>query len=135
MLLPQIGSEGQKKILEAKVLVIGAGGLGCPLMQILASSGIGTIGIVDHDVVSQSNLHRQILFNESDIGKNKSEIAAIALTKLNAEIKINVYPYKLTVENAMQLINQYDLVIDGSDNFETKYLVNDTSVKCNKTFL
>ncbi len=129
MLLPELGIEGQQKLKAASVLVIGAGGLGCPVLLYLSAAGIGHIGVIDHDLVDESNLQRQILYNTSDIGKNKAETAVAKLQLLNPHISFNSFPFKLTVDNAATIIGRYDLVVDGSDNFPTRYLVNDTCVK------
>ncbi len=131
-ILPEIGEEGQKKLSESKVLVIGAGGLGCPVLQYLTAAGIGTIGIIDFDVVETSNLHRQILYGENLLGKNKALAAKNRLTDLNPEITINAYPEKLTTKNALSLFAQYDIIVDGTDNFSTRYLINDACVIAKK---
>ena len=130
--LKEFGIDAQQKLLAAKVLVIGAGGLGCPVLQYLTAAGIGTIGIVDFDVVDLSNLHRQILYTVDDIGKSKSETAARKLNALNPEINIQAINSKLQTSNALEIISAYDLVIDGSDNYSTRYLVNDACVLLNK---
>jgi sulfur-carrier protein adenylyltransferase/sulfurtransferase len=132
IILQEIGLEGQSKLKEAKVLVIGAGGLGCPVLQYLAGAGVGTIGIIDHDIVSESNLQRQILYTSEDVGFPKAERAAQRLQLLNPFVKINPYRFKLTNENALNLFAAYDLIIDGTDNFPTRYLVNDACVILNK---
>lgn len=132
MILKDFGEAGQQKMLQAKVLVIGAGGLGCPALQYLAAAGIGTIGIVDNDVVSLSNLHRQVLYSVNDIGLPKAQRAAEALHNLNPEIKIIAYPEKLTTQNAISIINDYDIIIDGTDNFSSRYMINDACVLLNK---
>lgn len=122
--MPQFGEEGQKKLKSAKIAVIGAGGLGAPVLQYLAAAGVGTIGIFDFDVVERSNLHRQVLFTVSDVGKPKSKVAVNRLRKLNPHIKLNPHQAKLTSENVLQLLGPYDMVVDGSDNFLTRYIVN-----------
>ncbi|WP_303317934.1 HesA/MoeB/ThiF family protein [Flavivirga abyssicola] len=132
IILSEIGQEGQDKISKAKVLVIGAGGLGCPILQYLTAAGIGTLGIVDFDVVELSNLQRQVLFGTSSLGENKAVAAKKRLEDLNNSISIISYPEKLTHKNAIELFNQYDIIVDGSDNFATRYLVNDASVITNK---
>src|SRR5437764_2503706 len=109
LMLPEIGIRGQEKIRNSKVLVVGAGGLGCPALQYLAAAGVGTIGIVDDDVVALTNLHRQILFTTADIGLSKAERAAAVLEKLNTDIKINPYNFRITNQNALELIEQYDI--------------------------
>lgn len=130
--LPEIGQEGQLKLKAAKVLVIGAGGLGCPVTQYLAAAGVGTIGIVDSDVIEESNLQRQILFTVDEIGEKKVDCAKRRLLALNPHIEVHAYPVTLTAQNALNIIEDYDLVIDGTDNFPTRYLVNDACVFLNK---
>lgn len=130
--LEEVGISGQQKLGSAKVLVIGAGGLGCPILQYLAASGIGTLGIVDHDTVSLSNLHRQILYTTNDIGNNKALVAQQKLQALNSEILIEAYPTVLTVDTCLDLIKRYDIVVDGSDNFVTRYLINDACLLLDK---
>ncbi|WP_248722669.1 HesA/MoeB/ThiF family protein [Seonamhaeicola sp. ML3] len=132
IILSEIGPEGQDKLSKAKVLVIGAGGLGCPILQYLTAAGVGTIGIIDFDKVELSNLQRQVLFGTSSLGKNKAQAAKTRLEDLNSDIKIKAYPEALTYQNALELFNQYDIIMDGSDNFETRYLVNDACVITNK---
>ncbi|WP_109302363.1 HesA/MoeB/ThiF family protein [Aquimarina sp. AU474] len=128
IILSEIGTSGQNKLSASKVLVIGAGGLGCPALQYLTAAGIGTIGIIDFDTVEASNLHRQILYGENSIGKNKAIAAKDRLVDLNPDITINVYPEKLTTKNALSLFAAYDIILDGTDNFSTRYLVNDACV-------
>jgi adenylyltransferase/sulfurtransferase len=135
ILLPEMGLAGQEKLKTAKVLVVGAGGLGCPVLQYLVAAGVGNIGIVDDDTVDMTNLHRQILYSANDVGKNKAITAVEKLSILNPFVQLTAYPDHLTAENAAELINSYDLVIDGSDNFETRYLVNDFCVELNKPFV
>jgi len=132
LILDEIGVNGQQKLKQAKVLVIGAGGLGCPILQYLTAAGIGTIGIIDHDVIDQSNLQRQILYNHNDIGQHKAKVAASKLASLNPYINFNTYLEQLTKNNALELFSKYDIIIDGSDNFPTRYLVNDAAVLTNK---
>jgi adenylyltransferase/sulfurtransferase len=132
LLLEKVGVEGQEKLKAAKVLVIGAGGLGCPVLQYLTAAGVGTIGIIDFDRVDATNLQRQILFTVADIGKNKALTAKNRLTQLNPHVKFDVYPEKLTTKNALELFEKYDVVVDGTDNFSTRYLVNDACVITNK---
>jgi adenylyltransferase/sulfurtransferase len=132
ILLKGFGLEGQHKLLQAKVLVVGAGGLGCPALQYLAAAGLGTIGIVDEDIVSITNLHRQILFTVDDIGLPKAFIAKERLAKLNPEINIAAYNERLTTGNALAIIKDYDIIIDATDNFSTRYLINDACVLLNK---
>lgn len=125
VLLPEVGEKGQIKLLKSKVLMIGAGGLGSPIGYYLAAAGVGTLGIIDEDVVDLSNLHRQILHPTSNVGKAKVESAKETINKLNPDVNVVTYQHRLTSENAIDLISQYDLVIDGTDNFATKYLIND----------
>lgn len=132
LILEEVGVEGQQKLKEAKVLVIGAGGLGCPILQYIAAAGVGTIGVIDDDTVDQTNLQRQILYTHNDIGLPKAEQAAKRLLAINPYISVTPYVAKLTKENALDLFVQYDIIVDGSDNFSTRYLVNDASVLTNK---
>lgn len=128
LILDEIGQKGQKKLKKSKVLVIGAGGLGCPVLQYLTAAGVGTIGIIDDDIVSVSNLQRQILYTHEDIGKPKVACAIKRLSNLNPFISFKGYPEKLTKENVIHLFKKYDVIVDGSDNFPTRYLVNDAAV-------
>lgn len=132
IILPEIGDEGQEKLKKAKVLVIGAGGLGCPILQYIAAAGVGTIGIVDFDKIEIHNLHRQILYTEDQIGLPKALTAKETVKKLNPLIAVQAFEEKLTVENASRIITDFDIVVDGSDNFSTRYLVNDTCVTLEK---
>ena len=132
MLLPEIGFAGQEKLKDAKVLVVGAGGLGCPLLQYLSAGGIGTIGIIDFDKIELHNLHRQILYTTDDVGKQKAFTAADKIKQSNPNINCIVFNEKLQQSNAEEIISQFDIVADGSDNFATRYLVNDVCVKLNK---
>lgn len=135
MLLPEIGNEGQEKIKNAKVLVIGAGGLGCPVLQYLAASGVGTIGMVDFDYVELSNLHRQILYNENYLELPKATTASEVLKKLNPVINYISFEEKITLDNCEPIVAQFDIIVDGCDNFATRYLVNDTCVKLGKPLI
>jgi len=132
IILSEIGQEGQNKISNSKVLIIGAGGLGCPVLQYLTAAGVGTIGIIDFDNVSESNLHRQILFGTSSLGVNKAIAAKSRLEDLNNTILIKAYPEKLTHKNAISIFKDYDIIVDGTDNFSTRYLVNDASILTEK---
>jgi len=132
IILSELGIEGQEKLKLAKVLVIGAGGLGCPVLLYLTGAGVGNIGIVDDDLVEESNLHRQVLFNMQDLGNSKAETAVNKLRVLNPYVSFTAYNYRLKVENAAELFSGYDLIIDGSDNFPTRYLANDTCVQLDK---
>ncbi len=132
LLLPEVGIEGQRKLKQAKVLIVGAGGLGSPVSLYLAAAGVGTLGIVDFDIVDETNLQRQILYTTEDVGKPKLERAKKRLQALNPEITIKTYETPLTSENALEIIKDYDIVIDGTDNYPTRYLVNDACVLLNK---
>jgi molybdopterin/thiamine biosynthesis adenylyltransferase/rhodanese-related sulfurtransferase len=129
LLLPEVGEEGQLKLLDAKVLLLGAGGLGSPAALYLAAAGVGTIGIIDMDVVDASNLQRQILHNLDRIGDRKVDSAKKTLTAMNPDVDVVTYDVRLGADNVMQILEGYDLVVDGTDNFPTRYLVNDASVK------
>jgi sulfur-carrier protein adenylyltransferase/sulfurtransferase len=135
LLLPQIGPEGQDKLLNSRVLVVGAGGLGCPVLLYLAAAGVGALGIVDGDKVDISNLQRQVLYQTEDIGQPKVYMAIKRLKALNAGIKYGSYLGFLKADNAEEIIRQYDLVIDCTDNFEVRYLINDVCVKHSKSFI
>ena len=132
IILKEFGKEAQEKLLNAKVLVAGAGGLGCPALLYLVAAGAGTIGIVDFDVVDISNLQRQTLYGVDDIGKSKAETAVKKLKSFNPEIEFRIYDLKLDNQNALKIISDYDVVIDGTDNFETRYLINDACVLLDK---
>ncbi|MCG2587278.1 HesA/MoeB/ThiF family protein [Rhodohalobacter sulfatireducens] len=133
--LPEVGSAGQEKLGNAKILIVGMGGLGCPAAQYLAAAGVGTLGLMDHDHVNLSNLHRQILYRESDVGKLKGEVAKTALRKLNPDVNLISIPERLDNNNALALFEKFDLIIDGSDNFQTKYLINDAAVLTDKPWI
>ena len=130
--IPEFGMEAQKKLKHTSVAVIGCGGLGSPVLQYLAAAGIGTIGIIDFDVVEASNLHRQVLFGVSDVGKKKVDIAKKRLQDLNPHITINTHDCRLTSENALEVLEPYDIIADGTDNFQTRYLVNDAAILLDK---
>ena len=132
IIMPEIGLKGQEKLKTAKVLVIGAGGLGCPVLQYLAAVGVGTLGVCDFDYVDESNLQRQILFATTDIGKPKAKAAAEKLRLLNPYITIVAHDFKLDKSNAIALFKGYDIIVDGSDNFPTRFLVNDACVIAGK---
>lgn len=133
--LENVGMEGQQRLKNAKILVIGAGGLGAPILQYLTATGVGTIGIVDHDVVDESNLQRQVIFTVSDIGKQKVEVAVERLSQLNPLVNFQSYKKALDPSNALEILNQYDIVIDGTDNFATRYLVNDACILLDTPFI
>jgi len=130
--LPDFGREGQERLRQSKVLVVGAGGLGSPLLLYLAAAGVGHIGIVDDDEVDLSNLQRQVLYTTADIGRPKAEVAAERLRALNPHIKVSVYITRLNIDNVLELMQPYDIVADGTDNFPTRYLVNDACVLAGK---
>ncbi|MBI1837294.1 MAG: HesA/MoeB/ThiF family protein [Flavobacteriia bacterium] len=132
VMLEDVGLLGQTKLKQAKVLIIGAGGLGCPILQYLVSMGIGSIGIVDFDTIEVSNLHRQILYGPEDVGRLKTEVAREKLSKQNPFIDIQVFPVLLSEEKAEDIFNKYDIIVDGCDNFLTRYIVNDICVKLKK---
>ncbi len=134
-ILPGFGLEGQEKLSQARVLVIGAGGLGCPALLHLAAAGVGTIGIADGDSISESNLNRQTLFGRNDIGKPKAVTAAEVLEQKYSDIQFDVIPHYLNPENAIETIESYDLILDGSDNFGTRYMVNDACVLLKKPLI
>ena len=126
--LPEIGEEGQLKLQNARVLVIGAGGLGCPVLQNLAAAGVGTIGIVDGDVVDETNLHRQLLYTLKDCGKSKVEVAKKVILELNPEIKVNVYRDFFGTQNAFEIVSDYQIIVDCTDTLAIRYLINDVAV-------
>lgn len=134
LILKEIGAEGQQRLLNARVLVVGAGGLGSPVIEYLAAAGVGTLGIVDGDSVSLSNLQRQVIHTTLDVGHPKVESAKTRIEALNPDVKVEVHDCFLSVDNAMSLIAPYDFVIDCTDNFSPKYLINDTCVMMDKPF-
>ena len=131
-MLPEVGEKGQVKLLQSKVLCLGAGGLGSPSGLYLAAAGVGTIGFVDDDVVDQSNLQRQILHATDRVGLPKVESASIAIGKLNPDVKVIQHQTRLSSDNVLDIIKDYDLIVDGADNFPTRYLLNDAALKLNK---
>ena len=135
IVLKKIGINGQKKIFESKVLLIGVGGLGCPLLTYLAASGVGTLGIVDHDKVELSNLNRQTLFVASDVGKFKVTQAKNHINKVNKKIKIKAFKRKVSRSNIKSIIKSFDIICDGTDNYETRYLINDQCKKSKKILI
>jgi molybdopterin/thiamine biosynthesis adenylyltransferase len=132
IILKDVGVLGQKKIIKAKVLIVGMGGLGCPAAEFLTRAGVGSLGIIDPDEVDLSNIHRQSLFNSKDLKKLKVLAAKKKLKKINPKTEINCYRIKLNEKNSLNIIKKYDFIIDGSDNFETKFLINDTCKKLKK---
>ena len=135
ILLPEIGIEGQQKLKSARVLLVGVGGLGCPIATYLTAAGVGQLGIIDDDRVSSSNLGRQVLYTEKEVGQVKTICAARKLKAQNEETDITTYPFRLTQENADEIISRYDLVIDGCDNHATRYLISDTCSQWNKPYV
>ena len=132
IILKNIGILGQKKILNSKVLIIGMGGLGCPVAEFLTRSGIGTLGIVDDDIVNVSNIHRQSLYNEKDLNKFKVKVAQKKLKNINPKTKINIFNLKLNNRNSKKIMQSYDYIVDGTDNFQSKFLINSLSLKYKK---
>ncbi len=135
MMLEEIGEAGQRKLRSAKVLLVGVGGLGSPIATYLTGAGIGKLGIIDDDVVSVSNLHRQVLYSEPEVGLSKAERAKQRLQALNHEVEIVAYNERLTKENAQDIISQYDLVVDGMDNFATRFIVSDACEALHKPYV
>ena len=125
LLLKEVGIEGQARLLKAKVLLVGAGGLGCPAALYLAAAGVGTLGIIDSDTVDLTNLQRQVLHGTADVGRPKTESAKEAIGRINPDVRVLTYPERLTPQNAIEIFRDFDVILDGSDNFPTKYLVND----------
>ena len=135
IVLKNVGTFGQKKIINSKVLIVGAGGLGCPVADLLARSGVGEIGIIDYDKVSLSNIHRQTLYTAKDVNKFKVDVVKKRLNLINKSIKINTYNRKASEKNLINIINKYDIIVDGSDNFKTKFLLNKYSLKFKKILI
>jgi molybdopterin/thiamine biosynthesis adenylyltransferase/rhodanese-related sulfurtransferase len=129
LILPEVGEGGQQRLLESKVLCIGAGGLGSPALLYLAAAGVGTIGIVDSDVVETSNLQRQVIHDTNKVGQPKAESAKEAINRLNPDVRVEVHPFRIDASNARDLVSRYDVVVDGCDNFDTRYVVNDAAVE------
>ena len=135
IVLKNVGTFGQKKIINSKVLIIGAGGLGCPVADLLARSGVGEIGIMDYDKVSLSNIHRQTLYTAKDVNKFKVDVVKKKLNLINKYIKINTYNRKASEKNLNNIVNKYDIIVDGSDNFKTKFLLNKYALKLKKILI
>ena len=135
LIIPDLGLDGQKRLKNARVLVIGAGGLGSPTLLYLAAAGVGTIGVVEFDVVDESNLQRQIIHGQSDIGRSKAQSARDSILEINPLIEVVLHELRLEPENAVELFEQYDLILDGTDNFATRYLVNDAAVLAHKPYV
>jgi len=135
LIIPDVGVDGQKRLKNAKVLVVGAGGLGSPALLYLAAAGVGTLGIVEFDVVDESNLQRQVIHGQSDIGRPKAESARDSIAEINPFVKVNLHQTHLSSENALDVFRDYDLIVDGTDNFATRYLVNDAAVLLGKPYV
>ena len=135
LIIPDVGVPGQKRLKNAKVLVVGAGGLGSPALLYLAAAGVGTLGIVDFDIVDESNLQRQVIHGQSDVGKPKAESARDSVAEINPFVKVNLHQVHLNSENALDIFRDYDLILDGTDNFATRYLVNDAAVLLGKPYV
>ncbi|WP_194891097.1 adenylyltransferase/sulfurtransferase MoeZ [Catenulispora pinisilvae] len=135
LIIPDVGMDGQKRLKNAKVLCVGAGGLGSPTLLYLAAAGVGTLGIVEFDVVDESNLQRQVIHGQSDIGRSKAESARDSIKEINPLVQVNLHEERLDSTNVMELFAQYDLIVDGTDNFATRYLVNDACVLLNKPYV
>jgi adenylyltransferase/sulfurtransferase len=135
LIIPDVGVDGQKRLKNAKVLVVGAGGLGSPALLYLAAAGVGTLGIVEFDVVDESNLQRQIIHGQSDVGRPKAESARDSIAEINPFVKVNLHQTHLSSENALDIFRDYDLIVDGTDNFATRYLVNDAAVLSGKPYV
>lgn len=134
-LLPEIGIDGQRKLASARILIVGAGGLGSPVALYLCGAGVGTLALVDDDCVTLHNLHRQVLYTQEDVGKPKVSVAARRLRALNSDVSIEEYPCRLTSDNAFSIISRYDIVVDGCDNFSTRYLLNDVCSQLQKPYV
>ncbi len=135
LIIPDLGVDGQKRLKNARVLVIGAGGLGAPTLLYLAAAGVGTIGIVDFDVVDESNLQRQIIHGVADVGRSKAQSARDSIAAINPLVEVRLHEFRLEPDNAVELFTQYDLILDGTDNFATRYLVNDAAVLAGKPYV
>jgi sulfur-carrier protein adenylyltransferase/sulfurtransferase len=135
LIIPEIGTEGQRRLKNSKVLCVGAGGLGSPVLMYLAAAGVGTLGIVDFDVVDQSNLQRQIVHGQSDVGRSKAQSARESVMEINPLITVNLHETRLDRTNAMEIFAEYDLIVDGTDNFATRYLINDAAVLLGKPYV
>ncbi len=135
LIIPDVAMVGQQRLMNAKVLCVGAGGLGSPALMYLAAAGVGTLGVVEFDTVDESNLQRQIIHGHSDIGKSKAQSAKESIAEINPYVKVNIHEVRLDVSNVMDLFSQYDLIVDGTDNFATRYLVNDACVLLGKPYV
>ncbi len=132
LIIPDVGMDGQKRLKNAKVLAVGAGGLGSPVLMYRAAAGVGTLGVVEFDVVDESNLQRQIIHGKSDVGRSKAESARDSITEINPYVDVRLHETRLDSDNVMEIFSQYDLIVDGTDNFATRYLVNDVALKLGK---
>lgn len=135
LIIPDVGMSGQRRLMNAKVLCVGAGGLGSPALMYLAAAGVGTLGIAEFDTVDESNLQRQIIHGQSDIGKSKAQSAKAAIAEINPNVNVILHETRLDVDNVMEIFTQYDLIVDGTDNFATRYLVNDAAVLLKKPYV
>src|SRR6202161_2644532 len=135
LIIPDVGMDGQKRLKNAKVLCVGAGGLGSPALMYLAAAGVGTLGIVEFDTVDESNLQRQIIHGQSDIGRSKAESARDSVREINPLVQVRLHQFRLEPDNAVEVFEQYDLILDGTDNFATRYLVNDAAVLAGKPYV
>ncbi|HZE40277.1 MAG TPA: adenylyltransferase/sulfurtransferase MoeZ [Stackebrandtia sp.] len=135
LIIPDVAMDGQKRLKNAKVLCVGAGGLGSPALMYLAAAGVGTLGIVEFDTVDESNLQRQIIHGQSDVGRSKAESAAASIAEINPYVKVNIHDEVLTNDNVMDIFAGYDLIVDGTDNFATRYMVNDAAVLLGKPYV
>jgi len=135
LIIPEVGMDGQKRLKNAKVLVVGAGGLGSPALLYLAAAGVGTLGVIDFDVVDESNLQRQVIHGQSDIGRPKGESARDSVREINPFVQVNLHPVRLDSSNVLDIFRDYDLIVDGTDNFATRYLVNDACVLLGKPYV
>ena len=135
LIIPDVGMLGQRRLMNAKVLCVGAGGLGSPALMYLAAAGVGTLGIVEFDTVDESNLQRQIIHGQSDIGRSKAESAKDSIAEINPYVKVKIHNVRVDVDNVMEIFSQYDLIVDGTDNFATRYLVNDAAVLLKKPYV
>ena len=135
IILKDVGPEGQKKIIKSKILVVGAGGLGCPVVDYLSRAGVGNIGVIDHDKVSISNIHRQSLYDSKDIGKFKVDVVKKKIKLINPQVKVTIFKKKIEEKNIEKIIKNYDFIVDGSDNFKTKFLLNKYSLKFKKILI
>src|SRR3954452_12811140 len=135
LIIPDVGMDGQKRLKNAKVLAVGAGGLGSPVLMYLAAAGVGTLGIIDFDVVDESNLQRQVIHGQSDVGRSKAQSARDSVREINPLVQVNLHEERLDSSNAMRIFEPYDLIVDGTDNFATRYLVNDACVLLGKPYV